>query len=343
MNKFLIIVFHIIIISACSSAQKDSENEKYLKPQNTLGFIGLTQFSQVNSSPIQQDFTFLIPDPTEFEYFNAYFQLGILHASKDLKNTNEVMFLSELNAPNLKTDDFIVGPFKSTLVEQFDIKGKNENLILMGLAQKNVFLPSNSTSQINALKTYLMKTKNKKIMVAGKDAINSIKKLNLDIEYVSLKSTTNSSHVKEILGVADSTNRIKQIDQASFSELKSIPRPRRDIEYVILFPREVDEIYEIASNIRFNYGLDYEISTLTYGLANYLDPNEIALHNILVFGLAYENDFGYDLKKARSYTLGYDVMLLAYAKSHGFLGEVRGYNAIYNLTSTAINSKSYIN
>ena len=41
--------------------------------------------------------------------------------------------------------------------------------------------------------------------------------------------------------------------------------------------------------------------------------------------------------------LGYDAMLLAYAKSNSFLGEVRGYNAIYNLTSTTINSKSYIN
>lgn len=343
LKKFLIIVFHIIFISACSSAQKGNENQKYLESKDALGFIGITQFSQANFNAIQQDFTFLIPDPSEFEYFNTYFQLGILHASRDLKNTTEIIFLSELNANNLKTDSFIVGPFKPNLVEQFDSKGKNENLILMGLAQKNLFLSSNSISQINALKNYLMQTKNKKIMVAGKDALNNIKKLNLDLEYIFIKSNTNSNQVKEILGVSDSTNRIKQIDQASFSELKSIPRSRDDIEHVVLFPQEVDEIYEIASNIRFNYGLGYEISTLTYGLADSLDTNEIALHNILVFGLADKNNFGYDLRKARSYALGYDAMLLAYAKSNNFLGEVRGYNAIYNLTSTAINSKSYIN
>ena len=342
MKKFLIIVFHIIFISACSSTQKGNENQKFLEPQDALGFIGITQFSQANFNSIQQDFTFLIPEPSEFEYFNTYFQLGILHASKDLKNTAEIIFLSELNTSNLKTDSFIVGPFKPNLVEQFDNKGKNENLILMGLAQKNVFLPSNSISQINALKNYLMQTKNKKIMVAGKDASDNIRKLNLDLEYISL-SNTDSNQVNEILGVSDSTNRIKQIDQASFSELKSIPRSRDDIEHVVLFPQEVDEIYEIASNIRFNYGLGYEISTLTYGLADSLDTNEIALHNILVFGLADKNNFGYDLRKARSYALGYDAMLLAYAKSNSFFGEVRGYNAIYNLTSTAINSKSYIN
>ena len=342
MKKFLIIVFHIIFISACSSTQKGNENQKFLEPQDALGFIGITQFSQANFNSIQQDFTFLIPEPSEFEYFNTYFQLGILHASKDLKNTAEIIFLSELNTSNLKTDSFIVGPFTPNLVEQFDNKGKNENLILMGLAQKNVFLPSNSISQINALKNYLMQTKNKKIMVAGKDASDNIKKLNLDLEYISL-SNTDSNQVNEILGVSDSTNRIKQIDQASFSELKSIPRSRDDIEHVVLFPQEVDEIYEIASNIRFNYGLGYEISTLTYGLADSLDTNEIALHNILVFGLADKNNFGYDLRKARSYALGYDAMLLAYAKSNSFFGEVRGYNAIYNLTSTAINSKSYIN
>ena len=342
MKKLLIIVFHIIFISACSSTQKGNENQKFLEPQDALGFIGITQFSQANFNSIQQDFTFLIPEPSEFEYFNTYFQLGILHASKDLKNTAEIIFLSELNTSNLKTDSFIVGPFKPNLVEQFDNKGKNENLILMGLAQKNVFLPSNSISQINALKNYLMQTKNKKIMVAGKDASDNIKKLNLDLEYISL-SNTDSNQVNEILGVSDSTNRIKQIEQASFSEVKSIPRSRDDIEHVVLFPQEVDEIYEIASNIRFNYGLGYEISTLTYGLADSLDTNEIALHNILVFGLADKNNFGYDLRKARSYALGYDAMLLAYAKSNSFFGEVRGYNAIYNLTSTAINSKSYIN
>ena len=343
MKKFLIIVFHIIFISACSSTQKGNENQKFLESKDALGFIGITQFSQANFNSIQQDFTFLIPEPSEFEYFNTYFQLGILHASKDLKNTAEIIFLSELNTSNLKTDSFIVGPFKPNLVEQFDNKGKNENLILMGLAQKNVFLPSNSISQINALKNYLMQTKNKKIMVAGKDASDNIKKLNLDLEYISLKSNTDSNQVNEILGVSDSTNRIKQIEQASFSEVKSIPRSRDDIEHVVLFPQEVDEIYEIASNIRFNYGLGYEISTLTYGLADSLDTNEIALHNILVFGLADKNNFGYDLRKARSYALGYDAMLLAYAKSNSFFGEVRGYNAIYNLNSAAINSKSYIN
>ena len=343
LKKFLIIVFHIIFISACSSAQKENENQKYLEPKNALGFIGLTQLSQVNFNPTQRGYTFLIPDPSEFEYFNTYFQLGILHASRDLKNPNEIIFLSELNINNLKTDDFIVGPFKPNLVERFDTKGKNKNLILMGLGKNNVFLPSNSASQINALKNYLTQSKSKKLILAGKDALNNIKRLNLDLEYLYLKSTSDSNQVKEILGVAESTNRIKKIDQASFAELKSMPRSRSDIKHVVLFPQEVDEIYEIASNIRFNYGLDYEISTLTYELADSLNTNEIALHDILVFGVAEKNAFGYDLRKARSYTLGYDAMLLAYAKSNGFLGEVRGYNAIYNLTSIAINSKSYIN
>ena len=144
-----------------------------------MEFIGLTQFSQVNFNPTQRGYTFLIPDPSEFEYFNTYFQLGILHASRDLKNQNQIIFLSELNVNNLKTDDFIIGPFKPNLVERFDAKGKNKNLILMGLGKNNVFLPPNSASQINALKNYLTQSKSKKLMLAGKDALNNIKKLNL--------------------------------------------------------------------------------------------------------------------------------------------------------------------
>lgn len=322
--------------------QKGNENQKYLESKNALGFIGVTQFSQVNFNPIQQDFTFLIPDPSEFEYFNTYFQLGILHASRDLKNTSEIIFSSELNTNNLKTDNFIIGPFKPNLVKQFDNKGKNENLILMSPAKYNIFIPSNEASQINALKERLSLVRNKKIIVAGKDATKGLKKLNLNLDYVSLKSS-DSNHIKEVIGVEESGNRIKRIEKASFAKLKSIPRSRDDIEYIVLFPLEVDEVYEISSNTRFNYGLDYRIAALTHRLTTSINPNEIALHDVMIFGLAYENDFGYNLKKGASYALGYDAMLLAYAKSNDFIGEVRGYNAIYSISATEIKSKSYIN
>ena len=43
----------------------------------------------------------------------------------------------------------------------------------MGLGKNNVFLPPNSTSQINALKNYLTQSKSKKLMLAGKDALNN--------------------------------------------------------------------------------------------------------------------------------------------------------------------------
>ena len=92
-----------------------------------------------------------------------------------------------------------------------------------------------------------------------------------------------------------------------------------------------------------NMKLKAKESGMTFNLDKSLNENEIALHRVNTFDHAYENDFGYDLKKSRSFALGYDAMLLAFAKSHQLSGEIRGFNAIYQLSSSEIKAKSYLN
>ena len=74
-----------------------------------------------------------------------------------------------------------------------------------------------------------------------------------------------------------------------------------------------------------------------------IDENEIKLHNITLIDHTYENRFGYDLNKSRSFCLGYDSMLLAHAISNKIQGEIRGFLGIYTINSDSIEINSYIN
>ena len=56
-----------------------------------------------------------------------------------------------------------------------------------------------------------------------------------------------------------------------------------------------------------------------------------------------KNKFGYDLNKSRSFCLGYDSMLIAYAISNQIKGEVRGLLGTYINTTDSIEINSYIN
>ena len=111
----------------------------------------------------------------------------------------------------------------------------------------------------------------------------------------------------------------------------------------IILPRELFLMAFVASLVRFNYGLDYEVIATTSELDEVIDENEIKLHNISLIDHTYKNTFGYDLNKSRSFCLGYDSMLLAYAISNEVQGEIRGLLGIYNINSDSIEINSYIN
>ena len=344
MKKYLLIVFHIIFISACTSISDDTIEEKYIQPTEAINFSGITNFSNQRFNLNEDNFIFLIPNPSKFENFSTYFQLGVLHAYKDLKISNQIRFLNEDAFTNsLLNEGFVVGPFKASLVDAIDAQGKNSNLILMNSSSKNLSIPSSYETQLNSLNEYLRNKKDKKIAIISNDVTNHENAINADMNLLTFELPIKVKEIRNVLGVDQSEERYKIIDTASFSSLNFVPRVRSDFNQIIIFPNTEEEIYEIASTIRFNYGLMYEITSMTFNLDKSLNENEIALHRVNTFDHAYENDFGYDLKKSRSFALGYDAMLLAFAKSHQLSGEIRGFNAIYQLSSSEIKAKSYLN
>ena len=66
---------------------------------------------------------------------------------------------------------------------------------------------------------------------------------------------------------------------------------------------KLSRLYEIASLVRFNYGLDYEIFSLTSNFDQKVDENEVSLHNIRLVDHTYENKFTNELPKSRGFFL----------------------------------------
>jgi len=342
-RTFLLIVFHIILVSACANVQLENDNERYLKPIDTLHFTGISNIPQNLIESNVYEYIFLVPDPNEYESFLTYYQLGVIHAYNDLNIKNSVKFFDEGNLLNFNQNSFITGPFDPVQVDILDSQGTNLNLIFMNAAKNNMYVPPNSQAQINSLTKHLLNSNASKVLLAGNNAEENSEKLNQDLDYVFFQQPLSENSIRSTLGVSESIRRYELVKRASFSKVNFEPRTRADIDQIVVFPENEDEVYDIASKIRFNYGLSYTISILTFDLDNSLDSNEVALHQINTFDHAYENPFGYDLKKSRSYALGYDSMLLAYAKSNRFLGELRGYNGIYALSNKKIEATSYFN
>ena len=86
-----------------------------------------------------------------------------------------------------------------------------------------------------------------------------------------------------------------------------------------------------------------DLERFSVELEGKIDPNEIKLHNIFLIDHTYDNRFGYDLNKSRSFCLGYDSMLIAYAISNQIRGEIRGLLGIYTIRSNEVEVNSYIN
>ena len=152
-----------------------------------------------------------------------------------------------------------------------------------------------------------------------------------------------SKRIENFLDVTESRDRFSLIDKASFSKVEFVPRTRKDFEQIIIFPENLTRLYEIASLVRFNYGLEYEIFSFTSDFNQKIDNNEISLHNITLIDHSYENKYGFDLPKSRSFCLGFDAMLLSFAIANNIKGEIRGLLGIYEINENELISRSYLN
>ena len=315
--------------------------------------MGITKIQDyLEQNYYQNKFIIASPDHIKFSEFNNFFQLGILAAKNYLKITNEIEFINQ-ESLNLSeaNKNFLIGPLSNEVVSSIDGLLLKNRALLLNDAEDNYSISLSQKAQIYTLQNYLLNNKVERMGFIEDENSNSkqikafkSKWLNADKEAVTIKVQSNpSNRIENFLDVSDSKARFNSIDQASFSDVKFVPRTRKDFSQVVIFTDDLSRLYEIASLVRFNYGLDYEIFSLTSNFNQKIDQNEVLLHDIKLIDHTYENKFTSDLSKSRSYCLGFDALLVSYAIANNVKGELRGLLGIYQITSDELVSKSYIN
>ena len=315
--------------------------------------MGITKIEDyLEQNYYQNKFIVASPDHVKFSEFNNFFQLGILAAKNQLKITNEIEFINQ-ESLNLSeaNKNFLIGPLSNEVVSNIDGLLLKNRALLLNDAEDNYSISLSQKAQIYTLQNYLL---NNKVERMGfiEDENSNAKQVeafksewfNANKEAVTIEVQSNpSNRIENFLDVSDSKARFNTIDQASFSDVMFVPRTRKDFSQIVIFTEDLSRLYEIASLVRFNYGLDYEIFSLTSNFNQKIDQNEVTLHDIKLIDHTYENKFNSDLSKSRSYCLGFDALLVSYAIANNVKGELRGLLGIYQITSDELVSKSYIN
>ena len=347
-------LFILTIITGCSSAPKETISKiKFVPAVEKDEFIGITKiddYLEVNN--YRNKFIVATPDHKRFSEFHNFYQLGILAAKNQLKITNEVKFVNQDNL-NLSeaNKNFLIGPLSGEIVSKIDGLLLKNQALLLNDAVENYSISLSEKSQIFALESYLLQNEIERLGFI-EDEDNSgeqnrafkRKWLSEDRDAVTIGIKKNSSdRIENFLDVAESKSRFQMIDKASFSDVEFVPRARKDFSQIVISTDKLSRLYEIASLVRFNYGLDYEIFSLTSNFDQKVDENEVSLHNIRLVDHTYENKFTNDLPKSRGFCLGFDAMLVSYAIANNINGEIRGLLGIYKITNDSLIAKSYIN
>jgi hypothetical protein len=327
MNKYKKILFlFVLFISGCSTIDNLDQKEFKNKFSDNFGFTGVKLPKKIVKAESETIFLFMVANRDPF------FQLGVLDAFKKLELRNKVFFI--LNNEQL---DFDSGSIISASVNSTVIK-TNEGRFTV---------PTFEEAQFSTIKKYLQKSSDNKIAFIHENLENSEIASHLpesDILEFSLdKEATLSDEIKVLINIKDGQERFKKIDEASFAKINYIPRPRQDFKKIFLSFNTPSRLYEISSLIRFNYGLEYELISLTHNLENDLNPSEIQLHDIKLIDNSYENKFKTKISKSRSYTLGYDTLNVMSLINNSIEGEYRGLGSIYFINKGKIERFLYVN
>lgn len=348
-----IFVFLLVLISCVATVEAPKKLEKKIQTEEiNFNFTGITKLNLKDSDIIfNKEYVYALPDYRDYQEFNNYFQIGVYSAIKHFEIENKIEFISQddLNLKNLG-ENFLIGPISKKIVEQIDGQLNINQALFLNPAEDNHYISLTDKPQINTLLKYLDANDADRIGVVYSSTKNEtegkFKKLwfDKDRDMITINASVDSNvRIENFLDISDSKERYKLIDDASFADVYFIPRSRDDFKQIIIFPENNNILYRLSSLIRFNYGLDYEIIALTSDLKDTLDPNEIKLHKIKLIDHTYLNRYSYDLSKSRSYSLGFDSMMIAYILSNKIDGTFKGFLGTYELQNETLEMRSYFN
>ena len=90
------------------------------------------------------------------------------------------------------------------------------------------------------------------------------------------------SKISEFLNISLGERKYKELLNSGMEELKLVNRAREDFDYIHIISNDEHELYQIAAYVRFNFGLNYEITTFRHYYAQEFDPYEMRVQRIKI-------------------------------------------------------------
>ena len=148
-----------------------------------------------------------------------------------------------------------------------------------------------NNSEIN--KKYEQLAKNIKQLNKSKIAIVVNKKMSIELDELKTKLNDNEisseilivendlgSIISEFLNISLGERKYEELSDSGIKDLKLVHRVRDDFDYIHIISNDEYQLYQIAAYIRFNFGLDYEITTLREYYEQEFDPYEIRVQRV---------------------------------------------------------------
>ena len=269
-------LFYILIITSCSSISNQSDKKKFIDSDaNAFGFNNITNINLVaNQGNFDGSYIVALPDFKRFSEFNNFFQIGMIYAIKEQGIENDIEFIlqEEIDASEIR-ENFLIGPVSRELARKIDGLIQKDRALFLNEANQNLYITLGSSPQLNTLNKYLNSNEISRVGIIsdstgdiGSEKIFKDSWFNGSRDIITIDSAPyidSDSSIRNFLDVSESIERFNKIDKASFSSLEFIPRTRDDIKQILIFPNEATRLYELASLVRFNYGLDYEVIATT--------------------------------------------------------------------------------
>lgn len=90
------------------------------------------------------------------------------------------------------------------------------------------------------------------------------------------------SKISEFLNISIGNRKYEELINSGIEELILVHRAREDFDYIHIISNDEYELYQIAAYVRFNFGLNYEITTLNDYYSQEFNPYEVRVQRIKI-------------------------------------------------------------
>ena len=90
------------------------------------------------------------------------------------------------------------------------------------------------------------------------------------------------SIISEFLNISIGNRKYEELLNSGIEEIILVHRAREDFDYIHIISNDEYELYQIAAYVRFNFGLNYEITTSRDYYSQEFDPYEMRVQRIKI-------------------------------------------------------------